>query len=170
MPGQSWPPGTSVLTALLLLQQPGPGQRHTRATSSALLLVTLEQNNASGQEEGRHCFSAWNCILLPLGPLEERLVDAPQGRTITKLCYWYSIRHVLISWCVCVLGSVRHTRLPHLQKGKSCLGLLGSHSEAAQQREFPTQKLIPCLTRVPALSTQYTNIKELPRAKHCARS
>ena len=33
-------------------------------------LVTLEQNNASGQEEGWHCFSAWNCILLPLGPLE----------------------------------------------------------------------------------------------------
>lgn len=167
MPGQRWPPGPSVLATLLscsnsMLQATPSSQHHTRVTSSDLLLVTLEQNHESGQEERWRCFSAWSCGLLPLGPLKERFGDPPQGRAINTFCYYqnvvtkyilYSTKHDLIGWYAYASVLYETHLLPHLQKGKSCLGLLGSESEAAQQREFPTQKLIPCLAWVPASYT-----------------
>lgn len=43
--------------------QSAPSWHHSKVPpSSDPLLVTLAQNNASGQEEGWHCFSAWNCV------------------------------------------------------------------------------------------------------------
>lgn len=82
----------------------------------------------------------------------------PQGRASTELLLG-SLQACLISCHVYVLGSVS-TWTPNHQRGKSCLGLLGSESEAPQQREFPTQKLIPCLARVSVLSTPHTNMKD----------
>ena len=91
------------------------------------------------------------------GP-REKGCGPPQVEPVLN-CFCCPFRHVLISWKVYVLGSVS-AWTPNHQRGKSCLGLLGSESEAPQQREFPTQKLIPCLAQVSALSTQYANIKD----------
>lgn len=97
-------------------------------------------------------------LCLTSGAPERMAVGPPRVEPVLN-CSWCPFWHVLISWHVYVPGSVS-TWTPNHQRGKSCLGLLGSESETPQQREFSTQKLIPCLARVSVLSTQYTNIKD----------
>lgn len=123
------------------------------------LCISLRRN-------GRHCFSAWNHVLLSLGPLKEGLWDLriqPFHKAESSV---NSVIGILsnISWSasMCVLLEVYtggDIYLLHLQKGKLCLGLLGSDNTAAQQRKFFTHKFtVPCFAWVFVSSTQYANI------------
>lgn len=118
------------------------------------------------------------CVAFPGAP-KERLVGPPEftppySRVVNKLLRVF--HQTFLDQLVCVCHCSLWDTPGHLTSKKKDLaqGLLGSNSEAVQQRAFPTQKLtISCLTWVSASFTRHTNrmySKDLPPSKHCACS